>query len=417
MADGPQIDREAFDILAAERRRQQDSLEMIASENHVSRAVLQAAGSVLSDKYAEGYPNRRWYRGCEVVDRAEQLAIDRAKALFAAEHANVQPHCGTGANIAVYMACLKPGETIMGMDLAHGGHLSHGMPINFSGRYHQVVSYTVRDDDERLDMDAIRDLARKARPKIIVCGASAYPRTIDFAAFADVAREVGAYLMADIAHIAGLVAGGAHPSPVPVSDFVTTTTHKTLRGPRGAIILCKAKYAKAIDAAVFPGVQGGPFMHDILAKAVALAEAATPAFAAYARQIVANARALAEALLDKNWRLVTGGTDNHLLLVDLRSRREDLTGHVAAGWLAEAGIIANKNQIPFDPRPAISTSGVRFGTPAVTTRGMTETHMTRIAGWIDQVLCGAGDADVIGRVRDQVRALCEAFGVPNQRDD
>jgi len=417
MADGSQIDREAFDILAAERRRQRDSLELIASENHVSPAVLQAAGSVLSDKYAEGYPGRRWYRGCEVADRAEQLAIDRAKALFAAEHANVQPHCGTGANIAVYMACLKPGETIMGMDLAHGGHLSHGMPSNYSGRYHQVVSYTVRDDDETLDMDAIRDLARKARPKIIVCGASAYPRTIDFAAFAEIAGEVGAYLMADIAHIAGLVAGGAHPSPVPVSDFVTTTTHKTLRGPRGAMILCKAKYAKAIDAAVFPGVQGGPFMHDILAKAVALAEAATDAFAAYARQVVANAQALAEALLERNWRLVTGGTDNHLLLVDLRSRYEDLTGDVASGWLADAGIVANKNKVPFDPRPAASASGVRFGTPAVTTRGMAETHMTRIAEWIDQVLCSAGDADVIGRVRDQVRALCETFPVPNQRDD
>ncbi len=409
-----QTDPQAYQILQAERRRQQRTLELIASENHASASVMEAMASVLTDKYAEGYPKRRYYCGCEEIDRAEQLAIDRAVALFAAEHANVQPHAGTSANIAVYLAALKPGETIMGMALSHGGHLSHGQRANYSGIHFDVVSYTVSEQTEMLDMDAIRDLARKSRPKLIIAGASAYPRIIDFDAFGRIAEEVGAYLLSDIAHIAGLVVGGVHPSPVPVSTFVTTTTHKTLRGPRGAIILCKANWARKIDAAVFPGIQGGPFMHDILAKAVALAEAAKPQFADYARQIVANAKALAEVLMERGWRLVTGGTDNHMLLVDLRARDEDLTGRDAANWLAAAGLIANKNKVPFDPRPAGQASGVRLGTPAVTTRGLKEPHMRQIGLWVDQVLSARGEADVLASVRGQVQSLCDQFPVPNQ---
>jgi glycine hydroxymethyltransferase len=407
-------DTEAFDILQAERDRQQNTLDLIASENHPSPAVQEAVGSVLSDKYAEGYPDRRWYRGCEIVDRAERLAVERAKALFAAEHANVQPHAGTGANMAVYLAMLQPGDTIMGMDLSHGGHLSHGLAANYSGIFYKVASYTVSERTETIDMDAVRELALKARPRLMIAGASAYPRIIDFDGFARIAREVGAYLMSDIAHIAGLVVGGVHPSPVPGSDFVTTTTHKTLRGPRGAVILCKSQYASRIDAAVFPGLQGGPFMHEILGKAVALGEAARPEFAEYARQIVANARALAQTLLEKGWRLVTGGTDNHMLLVDLRSRDDQLTGHVASGWLAEAGLVANKNKIPFDPRPPAQASGLRFGTPAVTSRGLKEPQMRQIGQWIDQILCARGGADAIAKVRDRVRGLCQEFPAPNQ---
>jgi glycine hydroxymethyltransferase len=407
-------DTEAFDILQAERDRQQNTLDLIASENHPSPAVQEAVGSVLSDKYAEGYPDRRWYRGCEIVDRAERLAVERAKALFAAEHANVQPHAGTGANMAVYLAMLQAGDTIMGMDLSHGGHLSHGLAANYSGIFYKVASYTVSERTETIDMDAVRELALKARPRLMIAGASAYPRIIDFDGFARIAREVGAYLMSDIAHIAGLVVGGVHPSPVPGSDFVTTTTHKTLRGPRGAVILCKSQYASRIDAAVFPGLQGGPFMHEILGKAVALGEAARPEFAEYARQIVANARALAQTLLEKGWRLVTGGTDNHMLLVDLRSRDDQLTGHVASGWLAEAGLVANKNKIPFDPRPPAQASGLRFGTPAVTSRGLKEPQMRQIGQWIDQILCARGGADAIAKVRDRVRGLCQEFPAPNQ---
>jgi glycine hydroxymethyltransferase len=406
------MDPEATGILESECRRQQATLNLIASENHASPAVRRASASVFADKYAEGYPDRRYYRGCEQADRAEQLAIDRAKALFAAEHANVQPHSGTTANLAVYMAALEPGDTIMGMDLAHGGHLSHGRKVNFSGRYFNVVSYAVREGDERIDMDAVADLARRARPKIIIAGASAYPRIIDFAAFARIADEVGALLLADIAHIAGLVAGGVHPSPIPHAAFVTTTTHKTLRGPRGAIILCKRDWAKRIDSAVFPGMQGGPFVHEILAKAVALREAAGPGFAAYAAQIVANAKALAAALLDGGWRLVTGGTDNHLLLVDLRSRDEGLTGNAASAWLAEAGIVANMNKIPFDPRPAYEASGVRLGTPAVTTRGLKEPQMRQLGEWIDQILRSRGSDDLLARIRGQVEDLCAQFPIP-----
>jgi len=407
-------DPEAYGVLRAERERQKHTLNLIASENHTSPAVQEATGSVLSDKYAEGHPGNRWYRGCEAVDHAEQMAIERAKALFGAEYANVQPHSGSSANVAVYMAMLSPGDTIMGMDLAHGGHLSHGMQTNYSGRFYKIVNYTVSESTEMLDMDAVRDVAMKARPRLIIAGASAYSRTIDFTAFAAIAREVGAYLMSDIAHIAGLVAGKVHPSPLPGSDFVTTTTHKTLRGPRGALILCREEFAKQIDAAVFPGLQGGPFMHEILAKAIAIGEAGRPEFAAYARQIVANAKALAETLSEKGWRLVAGGTDNHLMLVDLRSRDGELTGHVASGWLAQAGIVCNKNKIPFDTRPPSQPSGLRLGTPAVTSRGLKEPQMRQIGLWVDQVLTSGGDAGIIASVHAEAADLCRDLPVPNQ---
>ncbi len=413
MASLSESDSQALEIFQAERQRQQNALGLIASENHSSRAVLEATASVLADKYAEGYPGRRYYRGCEQADRAELLAIERAKALFGTEHANVQPHAGTSANIAVYLAAMQPGDTLMGMDLAHGGHLSHGQRANYSGRHFKVASYTVSRSSETLDMDAVRDLARKARPRLIVAGASAYSRIIDFEAFGQIAREVGAYLLSDIAHIAGLVVGGVHPSPVPASTFVTTTTHKTLRGPRGAIILCGSEWADRIDSAVFPGLQGGPFMHEILAKAVALGEAARPEFADYARQIVANAKALAETLMERGWRVVAGGTDNHMFMIDLRSRSEQLTGQQAAAWLAEAGLIANKNKIPFDPRPPAEASGLRFGTPAVTTRGLKQPQLRQVGGWIDQVLSSSGSAEVIARVRQQVLELCREFPLPN----
>ena len=407
-------DPEAFGILQAESDRQHNTLELIASENHASAAVLEATGSVLTDKYAEGYPERRYYRGCRQSDRAEQLAIVRAKALFGAEHANVQPHCGSSANIAVYMAALNPGDTTLGMDLSHGGHLSHGLKLNYSGIYYNAAFYGVNEQTERLDMDAVRDLALKVRPKMIIAGASAYPRTIDFEAFRRIAEEVGAYLLSDIAHIAGLVVGGVHPSPVPYSTFVTTTTHKTLRGPRSGIILCRNEWAKKVDSAVFPGLQGGPFMHQIIAKAVALGEAARPEFADYAKQVVANAAALADTLMEKGWRLVTGGTDNHLMLLDLRSRDENLNGHVASGALAEARLVANKNVIPFDPRPPMQTSGLRFGTPALTTRGMKEAQMRQIGEWINQILANYEDEDLIARIGKEVLEMCEAFPVPNQ---
>ena len=411
-----QSDPEAYEILQAEKKRQNETLNLIASENHVSAAVLEATGSVLTDKYAEGYPERRYYRGCECVDKAEQLAINRAKSLFGAEHVNLQPHSGTSANMAVYLAALKPGDKVLGMSLAHGGHLSHGLNINFSGIFYKVSSYTVDPKTELLDMDKVRELALKVRPKMIIAGASAYPRIIDFEAFGQIAKEVGAYLLCDIAHIAGLVVGGVHPSPIPHSDFVTTTTHKTLRGPRSAMIFCKKEWAKKIDSAVFPGLQGGPFMHQILAKAVALGEAARPEFADFARQIVANSRALAETLLERGWRLVTGGTDNHLMLVDLRSKDENLTGHDASGALESAGIIANKNVIPFDPRPPALTSGLRFGTPAVTTRGLKEPQMRQIGLWIDTILTHPHDEQIIADIRQQVLEMCREFPVPNQQD-
>ena len=404
-----QVDPEIWRVIRAEADRQQNNLELIASENVVSRAVLEAQGSILTNKYAEGYPGRRYYGGCEHVDVAEQLAIDRAQALFGAEHANVQPHSGSQANMAVYFSQLEPGDTILAMDLTHGGHLTHGSPVNFSGKFFKVVPYGVRREDERLDVDAMRDLARQHRPKMIVVGYSAYPRLIDFAPFRAVADEVGAMMMVDIAHFAGLVAAGIHPSPVPVAEFVTTTTHKTLRGPRGGMVLCKSAYAKSLNSAVFPGNQGGPLMHVIAAKAVALREAATPEFRAYQQQIVRNARALAEGLIARGFRLVSGGTDNHLMLLDLRNT--EITGKLAQETLEAANITVNRNTVPFETRSPFVTSGVRIGTPAVTTRGMAEAEMATIAELIGRALEHVGDEKALASVRDDVISLCKKFPI------
>jgi glycine hydroxymethyltransferase len=401
------VDPEIARALAAERRRQDEGLELIASENFVSLAVLEAAGSVLTNKYAEGYPGRRYYGGCEFVDVAESLAIARARELFGAEHVNVQPHSGAQANMAVYMAMLKPGDTILGMNLAHGGHLTHGHPLNFSGKYFTVVPYGVRADDERLDYDELARLAREHRPKLIVVGASAYPRQIDFARIRRAADEAGALVMTDMAHIAGLIAAGEHPNPVPHSDFVTTTTHKTLRGPRGGMVLCRTAFAKDLDRAVFPGVQGGPLMHIIAAKAVCFKEALAPEFRAYQQQIVRNAVRLAAGLAAAGFRLVSGGTDNHLMLVDVFSR--GLTGKVAEAALDRAGITVNKNTIPYDRHPPLVASGIRIGTPAITSRGMREPEMDRIAAFITRVLAAPDDDAVLQAVRADVKALCRSF--------
>ena len=411
-----EADPEVARIIRAEQRRQADTLELIASENHVSPPVLVALGSVLTDKYAEGYPGKRHYCGNENIDDIEQLCIDRAKKLFGAEHANVQPHCGTSANLAVYAAALQPGSKILGMELAHGGHLSHGMKINASGKFYKTFGYGVDPDTERIDMDDVRRRALELRPDILVAGASAYPRIIDFEAFGKIADEIACPLLSDIAHIAGLVVGGVHPNPVPHSTFVTTTNHKTLRGPRGGIILCRKEWADAIDAAVFPGLQGGPLEHVIAAKAVAFYEAMKPEFKDYAAAIVSNAKTLAEALMAKGWRLVSGGTDNHLMLLDLTSRDGELTGNAAADRLAAAGIIVNRNKIPSDPRPATEASGIRIGTPALTTRGMGAEEMTTIAGWIDEVLTRGGDEAVITRIHQQVLELCKRFPIPNSSE-
>jgi glycine hydroxymethyltransferase len=400
-------------LVDAEITRQNDTLELIASENHTSRAVLEAMGSPLTDKYAEGYPQKRWYCGCQNADAVEQLAIDRAKVLFGAEHANVQPHSGTSANVAVFLSALQPGETILGMNLSHGGHLSHGYDVNISGKFYKAVNYGVRESDNLLDMDQVRDLAREHRPRMIMVGASAYPRQIDFDAFGEIAREVDAVLVSDIAHIAGLVAAGEHPDPEPVSDFVTSTTHKTLRGPRGGLVLCKERWAKKLDSAVFPGIQGGPLIHVIAAKAVAFHEDAQPQFGEYIRTVIANARALSEALRDNGWTIVSGGTDNHLLLIDLRPRFPELTGKDAADWLQQAGIVANKNTIPFETRSPFKASGIRLGTPAVTTRGMGAEEMRRIADWIEQVLTSGGEEATFARVRNEVSELCQRYPVPN----
>jgi glycine hydroxymethyltransferase len=408
-----QTDPEVWRICRQEQDRQANTLELIASENHVSQAVMQIVGSVFTNKYAEGYPGRRYYGGCEFMDAVENLARDRAKQLFGAEHVNVQPHSGTQANMAVYMAVLKPGDTLLCLDLDHGGHLSHGMRVNFSGQLYKVCSYGVDAKTEQFDYDAIRDKARECRPRMIVCGASAYPRTIDFEAFSDIAAEVGAYLMADIAHIAGMVAVGLHPSPVPVADFVTTTTHKTLRGPRAGMVLCKAKHAQAVDKTVFPGIQGGPLMHVIAGKAVAFAEALRPGFKAYQQQILTNAGALAESLAEAGYRLVSGGTDNHLMLVDLRTVLPDVTGRMAENWLERACIIVNKNMIPFDDRRPAETSGLRLGTPALTTRGMKPDQMKTIAQLIHRVLDSRGDDQVVQQVCGEVRQLCEQFPLPH----
>ncbi len=410
------VDPQIWRMIQAEQQRQSQTLELIASENHVSPPVLQAMGTVLTDKYAEGYPGKRWYCGCAHMDTVEQVAIDRLKQLFGVEHANVQPHSGTSANLAVYLASLKQGQKIMGMRLDQGGHLSHGLEINLSGKCYKVCSYGVRKDTEMLDMDEIRKQALAEKPDLLVVGASAYPRKIDFAAFGAIAKEVGCMMLSDIAHIAGLVAGKVHPDPVPYSDFVTTTTHKTLRGPRGGIIMCRKQYAKAVDSAIFPGLQGGPLMHIIAAKAVCFHEALQPAFRTYVQAILDNAKTLADTLMSKGWRLVSGGTDNHLLLIDLRSRQAELTGRKAADWLAAAGIIANKNAIPFDQRPPIEASGVRLGTPAITSRGMGAEQMKLIGDWIDQVLSSGGNEDTIKKVRELVLGLCKQFPIPSDTD-
>ena len=402
-------DDELFAVIDREQTRQNTTLQLIASENFASPAVLAASGSVLTNKYAEGYPGKRYYGGNVHVDEAEDLARERVKALFGADHANVQPHAGANANMAAYLAVLEPGDTVLGMRLDQGGHLTHGSPVNFSGRLYDFVSYGVTPSDERIDMDEVRDRAQAHHPKLIVAGATAYPRIIEPAPLREIAEEVGALLMFDAAHIAGLIAGGVHPNPVPYCDIVTFTTHKTLRGPRGACILSTAEYATAIDKAVFPGLQGGPLEHHIAAKAVAFREAADPSFAAYARQIVANARALAEALSGHGFRLVSGGTDNHLLLVDLRTFDEDLTGAEAQTVLDRAGITLNKNTVPDDPRSPFVTSGVRIGTPSTTTQGMAEPEMERIAELIVRTLKGRDDDSVVDAVRADVVELCSRF--------
>jgi len=400
-------DPEVAEAIRNETERQGRQLEMIASENFVSEAVLEALGTVLTNKYAEGYPGKRYYGGCEFVDVAESLAIARAKQIFGADHANVQPHSGAQANTAVYMAACKPGDTILGMNLSHGGHLTHGHPLNFSGKYFNVVAYGVRKEDERIDYEELKGLAVEHRPKVIVVGASAYPRTIDFEAVRRAADASGALIMADIAHVAGLVAAGLHPSPIPTCEFITTTTHKTLRGPRGGLILCKEAWAKEIDKAVFPGVQGGPLMHVIAAKAVALKEALTPEWKAYQKQIVANAAALAKGLQGEGWRLVSGGTDNHLVLVDVFAK--GLTGKVAEKALDKAGITVNKNTIPFDTNSPMVASGIRLGTPALTTRGMKEDEMRQVAKLISRALHAVENETELAAVKREVRTMCERF--------
>src|SRR4051794_37896059 len=398
---------EVWQAIQDERRRQQQGLEMIASENYTSPAVMAAQGSELTNKYAEGYPGRRYYGGCEFVDVVERLAVERLLQLFGAEKANVQPHSGAQANMAVYFSCLEPGDTILSMDLAHGGHLTHGMRLNFSGKYFRVVHYGVTRDAERIDYDQVAALAREHKPKLVLAGASAYPRFIDFDRFAEVSREVGAAFLVDMAHIAGLVAAKMHPDPVPVADFASSTTHKTLRGPRAGFVLCKEAWIQKLNSAVFPGVQGGPLMHVVAAKAVAFGEALQPSYRDYIAQVVANAKAVAEELTRAGFRIVSGGTDNHLLLVDVASK--GVTGKVAEKALDEAGITANKNMIPFDTRPPLDPSGIRVGTPALTTRGMKEPELRRIAGWIAEVLTKPDDAGVRDRVLAQVHELCRQF--------
>jgi glycine hydroxymethyltransferase len=394
-------------LVVAEAQRQEDQLEMIASENFASHAVVQAMGTVLTNKYAEGLPGKRYYGGCEVVDEVERLAQERVMRLFGAEHANVQPHSGAQANMAVYFALLEPGDTILGMNLSEGGHLTHGSPVNFSGRFYNVVAYGVREDDHRIDYGRLRDTAMRERPKVIIAGASAYPRTIDFEVFGEIARECGAKLVVDMAHIAGLVATGHHPSPVPHADVVTSTTHKTLRGPRGGVILAREEHAKAVDKQVFPGIQGGPLMHVIAAKAVAFAEALRPDFRDYSGRVIENAQALAEGLVERGFNLVSGGTDNHLLLIDLRNR--GITGKDAEKALDRAGITVNKNTVPGETESPFVTSGVRIGTPALTTRGLGTTEMRVIAGLIEAALAARGDEKGADEVRDSVRDLCSRF--------
>jgi glycine hydroxymethyltransferase len=408
-----QIDPEVFSAIQKETDRLEQNLELIASENVVSEAVLEAQGCVMTNKYAEGYPGKRYYGGCQFVDEVESLAIARAKELFGADHANVQPHSGTQANMTVYLAVLKPGDSYLGMNLAHGGHLSMGSPVNFSGMLYRVIPYGVSEQTETIDYDELERLAKEHRPKLIVAGASAYPRIIDYARFRKIADGIGAMLMVDMAHIAGLVAAGLHPSPVPHADFVTTTTHKTLRGPRGGMVLCRAEHAKIIDSKVFPGMQGGPLMHVIAAKAVALKEALSPDFKCYQQQIVKNAQALAQALMSQGFRLTSGGTDNHLMLVDLR--KSELTGKVAQEALDKARITVNKNAVPFDTRSPFVTSGIRLGTPAVTTRGMKEKEMEQIGNFIVRALNHVADEQALQTVAGKVGELCRKFPVYPRR--
>jgi glycine hydroxymethyltransferase len=404
-----EVDPEIAEAIRTETRRQNDTLELIASENHVSTAVLTAMGSVFTNKYAEGYPGKRYYGGCGPTDVVENIAIDRAKRLFNAEHANVQPHSGSQANMAVYFSVLKPGDTIMGMDLSHGGHLTHGHPLSYSGRDFKVVAYHVRKEDERIDYDEMEQLALEHKPRLVICGASAYSRVIDFARIRDICDKSGSLMMADIAHIAGLVVTGNHPSPVPYADFVTTTTHKTLRGPRAGLVLCKEQYAKDLDRALFPGIQGGPLVHIVAAKAVAFAEALTPEFKEYQTQIVRNAKALAAAVADTGFRVVSGGTDNHVFMTDVFSK--GITGKDGQNWLEAANITVNKNTIPFDTQKPMVASGVRIGTPAVTTRGLREPEMKTIAQLIARVLDAKADPGVLNEVRQGVKELCDQFPI------
>jgi glycine hydroxymethyltransferase len=406
-----EFDPQVFEIANEDLARQQSSLTLIPSENYASKAVMQAQATVLANKYAEGYPYQRYYNGCLPCDKIEALAIERAKELFNAEHVNVQPHAGTQANMAVYQAFLKPGDTILSMKLDHGGHLSHGLPQNFSGHYYNIVHYGVSSDNELVDLDYVADLAKEHRPEMVVVGASAYPRVLDFSEWRKIADSVDAYLLADISHIAGLVAGKVHPDPMPYSHVVSTTTHKTLRGPRGAIIMSKSEYAKDIDRAIFPGLQGGPFMHAIAARAVAFKEALQPEFREYQAQVVRNAKTLADQLMGNGFRLVSGGTDNHLMLIDLTSISDKLSGRQAANYLEEAGIIVNKNTIPFDKRSANSTSGIRLGTPMITSRGMKESEMVVIANLISETIKQRQKASSRKRVREKVQELCQAFPV------
>lgn len=402
-------DREVYDAIESETRREQEKILLIASENYASRAVLEAQGSVLTNKYAEGYPGRRYYGGCEYADAIESLAIERAKKIFGAEHVNVQPHSGSQANMAVFFSCLKPGDTILGMSLAHGGHLSHGAKVNFTGIIYNAVSYGIKRETGYMDMDEVQSLARQHKPRLIIVGASAYSRTIDFKTFSAIAKETGAYLMADIAHIAGLIAAGAHPSPFPYADFVTSTTHKTLRGPRGGMIMCKEEHAKAIDKMIFPGIQGGPLVHVIAAKAVAFKEALTEEFREYQHKIVRNAKSLAEGLRKRGFSIVSGGTDNHLMLVDLSAM--EVTGKDAEEALDAAGITVNKNAIPYDTKPPAITSGIRLGTPCVTTRGMGEAEMDEIADIIATVIRNNGNLSLRAAMNNRVKALCDKYPI------
>ena len=405
--DLKEMDREVYEFIGKEIDRQRHSLELIASENFVSKAVMQAQGSVLTNKYAEGYPKKRYYGGCGFIDDIEQLAIDRIKEIFKAEYANVQPHSGSQANMAIFYAFLKPGDTVLGMDLSHGGHLTHGSPVNFSGKYFNIVPYGVNKSTETIDYDELRKTALQNKPKMIIAGASAYPRIIDFKKFRDIADEAGCYLMVDMAHIAGLVAADLHPSPIPYADFVTTTTHKTLRGPRGGIILAKAKYEKELNSAIFPGIQGGPLEHIIAAKAVAFKEALSENFKNYQMQVVFNAAALANTLKNNGFSLISGGTDNHLMLVDFR--KSEMTGKQAEALLDEVGITVNKNKVPFDERSPFVTSGIRIGTPAVTTRGMKESEMVKIGELITEVLQNPDDEAIKNSVKKEVKLLCSKF--------